>query len=72
MQQMVDYANYVKEQRSEDPTPKETPAPVIFDAGPSDLPLLPLLVKGCHSVEIAKHTKDVIRAYFLRHYRRLP
>ena len=71
MEQIISYANYVKEQRSEEQKEEEetAPAPVLFEAGPGDLPLLPAPVHGVRSAEIASHAKEVIRAYFLRHYR---
>ena len=70
MEMIIDYANYVKAQRNEDPEQQDdtVSAPVIFEAGPGDLPLLPPPVHGVRSVETAKHAKEVIRAYFLRHY----
>ena len=69
---MIDYANYVREQRSEEAgQPSETSMePVMFEAGPGDLPLFPPPVYGVRSEETAKTAKDIIRAYFLRHYRR--
>jgi len=72
MQQMIDYANYLKEQRDEEPSKStvSTSPPVVFDAGPGDLPLLPPPVQGVRSEEIAKQAKEVIRAYFTRHYRK--
>ena len=69
---MIDYANYVKEQKTEDPassTPNP-PAPILFQAGEGDLPLLPPPVQGVRSEEIAKLAKEIIRAYFLKHYRK--
>jgi hypothetical protein len=70
MEQIIDYANYVKEQRNEEPEAEDVaPAPVLFKAGPGDLPLLPAPVYGARSTEIARNAKEIIRAYFLRHYR---
>ena len=72
IQQMIKYANYVKEQKSEDSsaaTPT-APAPILFQAGEGDLPLLPPPVQGVRSEEIAKSAKEIIRAYFLKHYRK--
>jgi hypothetical protein len=71
MEQIISYANYVKDQRSEEQKEEEeaAPAPVLFEAGPGNLPLLPAPVHGVRSAEIASHAKEVIRAYFLRHYR---
>ena len=70
---MIDYANYAKEQKSEDSSPStpKVPAPVLFEAGEGDLPLLPPPVQGVRSEEIAKPAKEIIRAYFLKHYRKL-
>ncbi len=72
MQQLIEYANYIKEQRSEESTLSAAPvsAPVVFEAGAGELPLLPPPVQGARSEEIAKLAKEVIRAYFLRHYRK--
>src|SRR5258705_13927102 len=39
---------------------------------PGGLPLLPSEVKGVRGMEVAKNAKEIIRAYFLRHYRKLP
>lgn len=70
MEQIINYANYVKDQRSEEKKEEEVvPAPVLFNSGPGGLPLLPAPVHGARSTEIAKHAQEVIRAYFLRHYR---
>jgi hypothetical protein len=66
---MVGYANYVDRQRKEESVPDVVPEPVIFEKGPGDLPLLPPEVKGVKGMEIAKSAQEVIRAYFLRHYR---
>ena len=64
MEQIINYANYVKDQRNEEPEGGEVePAPVLFKAGPGDLPLLPAPVHGARSTEIARHAKDVIRAH---------
>ena len=72
MQHMIEYANYIKEQRSEESSPSSDPksAPVVFEAGAGELPLLPPPVHGARSEEIAKLAKELIRAYFTRHYRR--
>lgn len=70
MEQIINYANYVREQRMEEPTEEDVaPAPVLFEAGEGGLPVLPAPVHGARSTEIAKHAKEIIRAYFLRHYR---
>lgn len=69
MELIIGYANYIREQRNEEPEQEDAVvAPVVFEAGPGDLPLLPPPVHGVRSVEIAKQAKEVIRAYFLRHY----
>jgi hypothetical protein len=71
MEQFINYANYVKDQRSQDQKEEEVAAgPVLFTAGPGDLPLLPPPVHGARSTEIARQAKEIIRAYFLRHYRK--
>ena len=73
MEHIINYANYVKEERNEEQEAEDVaPAPVLFKAGPGDLPLLPEPVHGARSTEIARHAKDIIRAYFLRHYREFP
>jgi len=70
MEHIINYANYVKEQRTEEKKEEvKAPAAVLFTSGPGDLPLLPDPVHGARSTEIARHAKEVIRAYFLRHYR---
>jgi len=71
MEQLINYANYVKEQRNEEQIEQDVkPEPILFKAGPGDLPLLPAPVYGARSTEIARHAKEVVRAYFLRHYRK--
>jgi hypothetical protein len=73
MEEMIGYANYVKDQRSEEgKSEKAESPPVIFTAGPGELPLLPAPVPGARSMEIARHAKEIVRAYFLRHYRKVP
>lgn len=70
MDQIINYANYLKEQRNEEVQEEEKPsAPVLFTSGPGELPVLPAPVHGARSTEIARHAKEIIRAYFLRHYR---
>jgi hypothetical protein len=66
---MIGYANYVDEQRKEGGDAEPSPAPINFDKGAGGLPLLPSVVKGTRGVEVAKQAKEIIRAYFLRHYR---
>ena len=71
VQDMIGYANYVDKQRKEDVEGDTStiPEPVTFEKGSGGLPLLPLEVKGVRGSEIAKHAQEIIRAYFLRHYR---
>jgi hypothetical protein len=66
---MIGYANYVHEQRNDTSEPSQPTAPINFDSGPGSLPLLPAENKGVRGSEVAKHAQEVIRAYFLRHYR---
>jgi hypothetical protein len=71
MEMIIGYANYVKDQRSQEgKAEKAESRPVIFTAGPGELPLLPAPVHGARSTEIARHAKEIVRAYFLRHYRK--
>jgi hypothetical protein len=68
---MIGYANYVDaERKSAEGSPRETPAPVNFEKGPGDLPVLPAALKGARGVELAKQAQEIVRSYFLRHYRR--
>lgn len=71
VQDMIGYANYVDKQRKEDAEGDSStiPEPVIFEKGAGGLPLLPAEVKGARGAEIAKHAQEIIRGYFLRHYR---
>lgn len=74
IQDVIGYANYVDKERKEDAEPNSAsnaPDPVNFLKGPGGLPLLPLEVKGVRGSELAKHAREIIRAYFLRHYRRI-
>lgn len=67
---MIGYANYVDQERTESSSsPDPIPAPVNFERGPRGLPLLPAEVKGVRGMEIAKNAQEIIRSYFLRHYR---
>ena len=69
MEQIIDYANYIRDQRNEEPEQEDVAsAPIVFEAGPGELPLLPAPVHGVRSTEIAKQAREVVRAYFLRHY----
>jgi hypothetical protein len=70
---MIGYANYVDSQRKmeADADSSTPPEPFNFENGPGGLPLLPLEIKGVRGLETAKHAQDIIRSYFLRHYRKL-
>ena len=72
VQDMIGYANYVDEQRREisDGDVGQTPSPVNFESGPGNLPLLPPEAKGVKGVEVSKNAQEIIRAYYLRHYRK--
>jgi hypothetical protein len=73
VQEMIGYANYVDRQRKEeveDDVPHIS-EPVNFENGPGGLPLLPAEVKGVRGSETTKHAQEIIRSYFLRHYRKL-
>jgi uncharacterized short protein YbdD (DUF466 family) len=70
VQQMVAYANYVDHQRKDSEADTVVMVEAInFDRGPGELPLLPEPVNGVRGLEIAKQAGEIIRAYFLRHYR---
>lgn len=71
VEDIIGYANYVKQQKMADPEPMAEPSPVavVLDSGPGKLPLIPPLAQGVRSAEVAKHAKDIIWAYFTRHYR---
>ena len=72
MELLIEYANYIRDQRNEEQKLEDpASAPVVFEAGAGGLPLLPPPVHGVRSTEIAKQAKEVIRAYFLRHYSRM-
>lgn len=73
VQDMIGYANYVDKQRKEEAVgdPSTISEPITFENGSGGLPLLPLEVKGVRGSEIAKHAQEIIRAYFLRHYRNI-
>jgi len=68
---MIGYANYVDQQRRDEADVKPKPVPINFESGPGNLPLLPPEVKGVKGMEIAKNAREIIRAYFLRHYRKM-
>jgi hypothetical protein len=72
VEDMIGYATYVENERKQEADPDSPPEPVIFESGPGGLPLLPSEVKGVRGLEIAKHAQEIIRAYFLRHYREGP
>jgi hypothetical protein len=66
---MIGYANYVDQERKESSSPDPIPVPINFERGPRGLLLLPPEVKGVRGMEIAKNGQEIIRSYFLRHYR---
>jgi hypothetical protein len=66
---MIGYANYVDKERKETTEALSPPAQVKLDKGPGMLPLLPVAVKGVRGSEVAKQAQEIIRSYFLRHYR---
>lgn len=69
---MIGYSNYVDQERKDKGEDTEAPPPtsVVFEKGPGNLPLLPPEVKGVRGMEVAQQAKEIIRAYFLRHYRK--
>ena len=71
VEDVIGYANYVKQQKMAAPEPmvEPSPAPVVLESGPGQLPLIPPMVQGIRGTEVAKQVKDIIRAYFSRHYR---
>jgi len=68
---MIGYANYVDQQWKEETDREPEPAVVNFERGLGDLPLLPMEVKGVRGIEITKNAREIIRAYFLRHYHKI-
>ena len=72
VQDMIGYANYVDEQRKDNQNGESdpSPSPVILERGEGNLPILPPETKGVKGTEVAKHAQEIIRAYFLRHYRK--
>jgi hypothetical protein len=69
---MIGYANYVGDERKgTESTAREPTAPVNFEKGPGELPLLPAALKGARGVELAKQAQEIVRSYFLRHYRKV-
>ena len=72
VEDVIGYAQYVDQERtkeSEDVS-QETSGFVNYENGPGMLPLLLKELKGVRGVEVAKHANEIIRAYFLRHYRK--
>jgi hypothetical protein len=71
IQHIVGYANYVDQQRKEESEPEmDDMEPINFDSGPGMLPLLPEAVHGVRGIEVGKDAQEIIRAYFLCHYRK--
>jgi len=68
---MIRYANYVDQQWRDEADVKPEPVLINFESGPGNLPLLPPEVKGVKGMEIAKNAREIIHAYFLRHYRKM-
>ena len=66
---MIGYANYVDQERKETSNSDGIPIAINFESGPRGLPMLPAELKGVRGMEIAKNAQEIIRAYFLRHYR---
>jgi len=69
IQDMIGYANYVDQERKESSNSDPVPAPINFERGPRGLPLLPPEIKGVRGMEVARNAQEIIRSYFLRHYR---
>jgi hypothetical protein len=71
MNHIVNYANYVAQQREEEQNVDATDSvePINFERGPGMLPLLPGAVNGVRGIEVGKQAQEILRAYFLRHYR---
>jgi hypothetical protein len=69
VEDLIGYADYVTTERQVEGDPEPRPAPVTLNSGEGLLPLLPPPVNGVRGTEIAKHAQEIIRAYFLRHYR---
>jgi hypothetical protein len=69
VEDLIGYADYVSNERKDGDEPEDKPCPVTLTAGDGLLPLLPPPVSGVRGTEIAKQAQEIIRAYFLRHYR---
>lgn len=69
MEDLIGYADYVNAERKGDGDCDAKPAPVTLIAGDGLLPLLPPPINGVRGTETAKQAQEIIRAYFLRHYR---
>jgi len=69
---MISYSNYVDQERKNKGEDTEAPplTSVVFEKGPGNLPLLPPEVKGVRGMEVAQQAKEIIRTYFLCHYRK--
>jgi hypothetical protein len=66
---VIGYADYVAAERQDTGEPEVKPTPVTLNSGAGLLPLLPPAVNGVRGTEIARQAQEIVRAYFLRHYR---
>lgn len=69
---MMGYAQYVQEQKEVEKEEKISDKELNYENGPGMLPLLPKMTKGLRGKEVAKTGKEIIRAYFQRHYSTSP
>ena len=66
---MIGYAQYVETMKNDIETDSIlVPQPPKYRNGPGMLPLLPPETKGVRGKEVARNAKEIIRAFFQRHY----
>ena len=70
VEDIIGYAQYVDTERNEKAEEDTGADKISFADGPGMLPLIPTEAKGVRGLEPAKHTQEVIRSYFSRHYRK--
>ena len=69
IEDLIGYADYVDAERKDMGEVAPKPTPITLNTGPGMLPLLPPPSKGVRGSETAKQGQEIVRAYFLRHYR---
>ena len=70
---MMNYAKYVHDFKNDGGNGESGKEKAVnYTNGPGTLPLLPEPTMGVRGKEVAKSAREIIRAYFQRHYSKFP